>query len=163
MPTTGYPAIAPNARLPAMTPPAPIQTSTQLGVGNARMLWRGLLQRCPACGGGHTHRGWFTFVDRCPTCDLRFERIEGHSIGYIGLNTIVTFSATFVVLLVGTIIMHPHIRVWPLLFAALVPGLLLPLLFTPSSHTLWTAIDLIMRPLRTGEIDPRFIEVEPTD
>ena len=51
-------------------------------------------------------------------------RIEGHAIGYIGLNTIVTFGATFAVLLVGTILMHPHIRVVPLVLAAAIGHLL---------------------------------------
>jgi hypothetical protein len=36
-----------------------------------------------------------------------------------------------------------------------------PLVFFPASRTLWTAIDLLMRPLRPGEVDPRFVLVDP--
>ena len=77
-----------------MSQEAAVPTSTQLGVSNVRMIWRGLWQRCPACGAGHTHERWFRFAARCSRCDLRFERIAGQSIGYIGLNIMVTFSAT---------------------------------------------------------------------
>ena len=94
-------------------------------------------------------------------CSLRFERIEGHAIGYIGINTIVTFAATFAVLMGGSILTHPDIAVAPIFVAALLTSLVLPTLFLPSARTLWTAIDLIMRPLEPGEIDPRYIEVDP--
>ncbi|MEZ5321325.1 MAG: hypothetical protein R2698_04475 [Microthrixaceae bacterium] len=144
-----------------MNLPEPLPTSRQIGVGNLRMMLRGTVGRCPVCGGGHLHRRWFTLVDRCPQCSLRFERIFGHSIGYIGLNTMVTFTATFFVLLIGSILMIPDIRARPLLIAGLCSSFLLPLLFHPASHTLWTAIDLAMRPLRTGEVDPRYVVVDP--
>ena len=142
-------------------PRDPIQTSTQLGVPNALLLWRGLRTHCPACNHPSTHASWFQLLDRCPNCQLRFDRIDGHEIGYIGLNTIVTFAATFATLLGGALLTRPDIPVLPLIGVCLIPALLLPLLFTPSSHTLWTAMDMIMRPLRPGEIDPRFVEVDP--
>lgn len=144
-----------------MVPPRPTPTSIQLGVSNSKMLRRGLLQRCPVCGSGGTHRHWFRLAERCATCDLRFERIEGHSIGYIGLNVSVTFTATFVVLLGMTIASHPHVEVLPLAIGCLTTALLLPVIFQPSSHTLWTAIDLILRPLEPGEIDPRYVTIDP--
>jgi uncharacterized protein (DUF983 family) len=140
---------------------APIQTSEQLGVSNARMLWRGLLRRCPACAERHTHASWFTMLPECPQCSLKFERIFGHSLGYIGLNTVVTFTATFFVILIGSLITRPDIAVVPLILAALVTAVGLPLAFVPSAHTTWTAIDLIARPLEPGEIDPRFVKVDP--
>ena len=116
-----------------MTVRPPVQTSTQLGVSNTRMLWRGLITCCPACGGRRTHRRYATMLDSCPQCSLRFERIFGHSLGYIGLNTIVTFSATFLVLLVGAIITQPEIPVAPLLVASLATAGILPVLFLPAT------------------------------
>lgn len=145
-----------------MAPRPPIQTSQQLGVSNVRLLLRGLLVRCPACGSGHTHQPFWTIRDRCQECSLKFERIEGHAIGYIGINTIVTFGLTFVVILVGAIATKPDIAMWPLTIAAMSTAALVPTCFLRSSRTVWTAIDLIMRPLRPGEIDPRFIVVDPT-
>lgn len=140
---------------------ASVQTSEQLDVSNVRMLWRGLIRRCPACGGRPTHSSYATMLARCPQCDLRYERIFGHSLGYIGLNTVVTFGATFLVLLVGSIATLPDIPVVPLIVAILVTSVVLPVVFLPSAHTMWTAIDLIARPLEPGEIDPRFVRVDP--
>jgi hypothetical protein len=36
-----------------------------------------------------------------------------------------------------------------------------PVLFFPPSRMLWTAIDMLMRPLRPGEIDPRYVVNDP--
>ena len=46
-------------------------------------------------------------VEDCPTCGLHFERVEGHWIGAIGINTIVSFGAlliTIVALLVAILL-----------------------------------------------------------
>jgi len=102
-------------------------------------------------------RRWFGVVERCPACDLVFERIEGHEIGYIGLNTMVTFASTFVVLLVGTILMVPNVRPWPLVIAAIIPAAVFPILLLPSCRMAWTGIDLALRPIEPDEIDPRFL------
>ena len=142
--------------MPTQTP-----TAIQLGVSNSRLMWRGATKRCPACGSANTHVSPYKLADRCPQCSLRFERIFGHSLGYIGLNTTVTFTLTFLVLLAGAVIMQPDIRAVPLLGAALCTAGIFPALFLPISHTLWTAIDLALRPLTPGEIDPRFIKIDP--
>jgi len=139
----------------------PVPTSEQLGVSNTRMLWRGFLRRCPACGNRTTHSSYATMLPECPQCALKFERIVGHSIGYIGLNTVVTFAVTFAVLLVGSVATQPDIPVVPMLIATLLSAVVLPIVFLPSAHTMWTAIDLAIRPLTPGEIDPRFIRVDP--
>jgi uncharacterized protein (DUF983 family) len=136
------------------------QTSSLIGVSNSRMLGRGFVGRCPVCGSGGVIQKWFGIVERCPTCDLQYNRVEGHVIGYIGLNTIFTFSITFVSLIVTAIVMVPHVETTPLVIAAVVPAAVLPILLLPSSRMMWTAIDLIMRPLDPGEIDPRFFSDE---
>ncbi|HBX78908.1 MAG TPA: hypothetical protein DEG43_14795 [Acidimicrobiaceae bacterium] len=139
----------------------PIQTDAQLGVSNLKLLARGVVVRCPACGAGATHTRFFRFNTRCHRCDLKFDRIVGHSIGYVGINTIVTFSATFVVMLSGVIAMHPRLNMTVLFLMTFPAAALLPVMMIPVSHTLWTAIDLIMRPLLPGEIDPRFVQIDP--
>jgi uncharacterized protein (DUF983 family) len=141
-----------------MTDPA---TAIQLGVSPSRMLVRGFLHRCPVCGGGGVIRRWFSINERCPTCDLLIERVEGHVIGYIGLNTIVCFTLTFLTLFIGAVVMAPDIQPQTLVLLALIPAGLGPILFFPSSRMVWTAIDLIMRPLKPGEVDPRFVLNDP--
>jgi uncharacterized protein (DUF983 family) len=136
------------------------QTSSLIGVSNSRMMLRGLFHRCPVCGGADVIVRWFGLVDRCPTCDLRYERVAGHWIGYIGLNTIITFTITFFSILVTAVVMVPDIRTVPMVIAAVTPAGVLPILLLPSSRLMWTAIDLIMRPLAPNEIDPRFFSDE---
>nr|MDQ3305649.1 DUF983 domain-containing protein [Actinomycetota bacterium] len=111
------------------------------------------VQRCPLCGQGGLFRNWFTLADRCSRCALRFERIEGHWVGALGMNTIVSFSVLFVVVVVGLVLSHPAYRMAPLVIAAAVTAVVVPLVFFPSSKMLWTAIDLLMRPLEPGEAE----------
>jgi uncharacterized protein (DUF983 family) len=115
------------------------------------LLGRALLRHCPVCGSGGLFRRWFTIVERCPRCGLRFERTEGHWIGYLGLNTIVSFSLLFVVLVVGFVLSAPEFDVVPLLVAGGLTAVVFPVLFLPWSRTLWIAVDLLMRPLEPGE------------
>ena len=115
------------------------------------MLGRGLIRRCPLCGQNRLFRRWFSLAERCPHCGFRFERIEGHWLGALGLNTIVSFTTLFVVVVVGLVLSHPDYEMPPLLIAAVTTAVVVPLVFFPSSKTLWTAIDLCMRPLEAGE------------
>lgn len=98
---------------------------------------------------------------RCPTCSLLFERVEGHWIGSIGLNTTVVFGVMLVVLLAGSLAFYPNPPYGALLITEISLAILGPMLFFPSSRTIWTAMDLLMRPLRPGEVDPRFVVVDP--
>lgn len=146
--------------MPTVRPLTP--TAEQLGKRPVQLLVRGLFHRCPVCGGGKVVVRWFGLVDRCPTCAFRFNRIEGHSIGYVGLNTIVVFGVMFVSLMTAFFLTVPELPTVPLMASALIPATFGPIVFLPSSRTLWTAIDLLMRPLDPGECDPRFIVAEPT-
>jgi uncharacterized protein (DUF983 family) len=116
-----------------------------------RLLRRGVARRCPVCGGGGLFRRWFEMVERCPRCAFRFERIEGHWLGSLGMNTIVSFTMLFVVLLVGFVVTWPDPPTGPLIMAGVVTAVVVPLLFFPFSRTIWTAIDLAMRPLSEKE------------
>lgn len=121
-----------------------------------RLLRRALLKHCPVCGEGHLFRAWFRMRDRCPRCGLRFERIEGHWSGDLGINTIVSFGALFVTLVVGFALTYPDIPAVPLFACAVGVAVVVPLVFFPFSKTLWLAMDLMMRPLEPGEVDPAY-------
>jgi hypothetical protein len=73
------------------------------------------------------------------------------------MNTIVSFGALAIVLVVGLILTYPDIPAIPLLAAALVTAIGVPLVFWPFSQTLWTAVDIMMRPVRVDELDPRYL------
>ena len=138
-----------------------IPTARQLSVRPTRILLRGCFARCPGCGGRHVFRKWFLTAERCPTCTLLFERVEGHWIGALGTNTVGVFGLMFVVLFGSVMVTFPEAPGHWLLFTLLGIALLGPLLLFPPSRMLWTAIDMLMRPLRPGEIDPRFVRHDP--
>ena len=95
--------------------------------------------------------------ERCPRCDFRLERIEGHWLGALGINTIVTFSAVLIAVVVGFLATYPG-PLAPAVVAVVATAVVVPLAFFPVSKTLWSAIDLAMRPLEPDDdVDPRWI------
>jgi uncharacterized protein (DUF983 family) len=121
-----------------------------------RLLARALLLHCPVCGGGGLFRRWFTQADRCPTCGFRFHRVEGHWIGSLGINTIVSFTALLLAVVVGFALTTPDPPVGVLIAVAMAVAGIVPMVFFPWSRMLWSAIDLLMRPLEPDdEVDPR--------
>lgn len=124
-----------------------------------RLLARGVTLRCPLCGASGLFRRWFGLRDRCPRCHFPLEqRIEGHWLGSLGMNTIVSFGALFVTMIVGLVIAYPDGGLGPLLVVTVTVAVVVPLVFFPFSKTLWSAIDLAMRPLEPDDdVDPRWI------
>lgn len=119
-----------------------------------RMIARGLVRHCPRCGGAGVFRSWFSLRERCPTCGMRFEREEGFWLGGYVINfgtgevgLIVLFA-----LLIGAEANGTHINVWPYVIGGLVLAVVGPAVTFPFSRTVWSAIDLVMRPLSEDEI-----------
>jgi uncharacterized protein (DUF983 family) len=141
------------------TDPADEAEPTPIPLTVPRLLARGLARRCPVCGASGLFRRWFVLQERCPRCNFRLEqRIEGHWLGSLGINTIVSFGALAVTMAVGLAIAYPEGDLGPLLVAAVAVAVLVPLAFFPFSKTLWSAIDLAMRPLEPDDdVDPRWI------
>lgn len=121
-----------------------------------RAILRGCVRHCSVCGSGHLFRRWFHMVERCPRCGLRFERIEGHWTGDLGINTIVSFGSLLVVLLVGVFATWPDPPAIPLFVIAVAVAAGVPVLFFPFSKTIWSALDLLMRPLEDDEVLPGY-------
>ena len=123
-----------------------------------RLLTRGVFRRCPLCGAGDQFRTFFEKRDRCPRCNFPLKREEGHWIGALGMNTIVTLGLLALTLLVMVAAMWEERRGLPIFGACFAVGVLTPILFFGSSHTLWAAIDLAMRPVEPDDdIDPRWL------
>ena len=101
---------------------------------------------------------FFRMRPRCPRCNLSLERIEGHWIGALGMNTVVSFGALLITLVIGLVLTWPEPEPIPLLVACVAVAIVVPVLFFPVSKMLWSAIDLAMRPLEPrDQIDPRWI------
>jgi uncharacterized protein (DUF983 family) len=111
------------------------------------MLRRGLVRHCPVCGAGHLFHHWVWMAPACPRCGLQFRRVAGHWLGSWFLNVCVTQTAVVLVLIVGVGLTYPNPPMLPIAVVAVITALVVPVLFFPFSRTLWSAIDLAMRPL----------------
>ena len=116
-----------------------------------KLIGRALLARCPVCGQNKIFTRWLKMADRCPRCGLVFERQEGHFIGAVGLNTVITAAALMAAIIVGLVLSSPDLAVVPILVVALSIAILLPIIIHPLCRMLWTAIHLMMQPLEPGE------------
>jgi uncharacterized protein (DUF983 family) len=123
-----------------------------------RLLWRGFWRRCPLCGSGGCFETWFTKRDRCPRCNFPLRREEGHWIGALGINTVVTFALLLLSIGVSVTLTWDERSGAAVFVPAFLIAGLTPVLFFGSSQTLWSAIDLAMRPLEPADdVDPRWI------
>ena len=122
------------------------------------MLARGLARRCPLCGSGHLFRTFFLVKERCPRCNFPIHREEGHWIGAIGMNTVVSFGALLLTLLVVFALTWEDRSGAAVFIPAFAVAIVVPVVFFGPSQTLWSAIDLWMRPLEPGDdVDPRYL------
>ena len=118
------------------------------------MLGRGLLKRCAVCGGGKLFTRWFRMKERCPRCGYLFEREEGFFLGAYVIN--LAFAQGMVILLaVVPLIVRladdPQASILPFVVGGLVGAVVAPIIFYPWSKTVWTAFDLMLRPLAARE------------
>ncbi len=123
------------------------------------MLGRGLLKHCALCGSGGLFVGWFRMKERCPRCGYRFEREEGFFLGAYVINLAVTQGLLLLLAVVPLIVLldrSPDQSLAPVIAGGLAAALAGPLAFYPFSKTVWTAIDLILRPVNAPEPPDRF-------
>ena len=120
-----------------------------------KLLLRGLTLACGVCG----QRGLFTRArlygmrERCPRCGLRFERSEGHWLGAVAVNTVVSSALVLAALALGLVLLGTDTSRWTLLLVVAPFGTIFPALFDPFSRTIWTALDVAMRPAGPDEVD----------
>ncbi len=118
------------------------------------LLWRGLVKRCPRCGGGHLYRNWFRMKERCPTCGYLFEREPGFFVGAYLINFAIVEGFLFIMLM-GFIAwkdQNPDAGMGLAIVIGLFIGLIGPVIFYPYSRTIWSALDLLMTPMEMDEI-----------
>jgi uncharacterized protein (DUF983 family) len=108
------------------------------------------------CGSGKIFTRWFNMAERCPRCDLKFERVPGHLAGALGINTVVSVVVVVLVGIGGFVVTFPELPLAPLVTTAVAVAILFPIAFYPFSKTVWTAIDLRMRPPEPAEVRSGF-------
>lgn len=123
-----------------------------------RLLWRGITRRCPLCGGGDCFTTFFQVKARCPRCNFPIRRDEGHWIGAVGMNTIVSFGVLLITLVTVFALTWNDRRAAPVFISLFLVASIVPLAFFGASQTLWSAVDLLMRPVEPADdVDPRWI------
>lgn len=121
-----------------------------------KMLVRGFTGRCVICGASRLNVAWLTVDERCKRCNFPIERNEGHFVGAVGMNTIVTFGCIAIALAIGTALTYPDIPVFGLSLILVGVGGFMSFFFFPISKTLWSAVDVMMVDIQPGEVDPRY-------
>ena len=113
-------------------------------VDRATMVGRGLLNRCPNCGGNRLFRRGLTLHPACPDCGLPLERGDGFFLGSMSLN----YGMTILLCLV------PILLLWLVgLIAGTTAGVLcgigaavFPIAFYRSSRCWWLALYYVALP-----------------
>lgn len=121
-----------------------------------KMLGRGLLVRCPRCGGNKLFESFFKIKDRCPTCGYKIDREAngGFWLGGYVMNTAIGESLLAVYLLVfaAVVINNPDMNVAPWAFWMVPLAVVPPIALFKMSRTTWMAIDLALHPLEPYEV-----------
>ena len=119
-----------------------------------RMLCRGLIRRCANCGEpGAFFISWFKTQDRCRGCKLLWQRnTQGFALGALAINFVLTGGALIATLVIGVVTSYPDLAIFELLVSTVGVTLLVGIFGYPISYTTWLAVDLIMRPVESGEL-----------
>lgn len=129
-----------------------------LPLTHTRVVVRGLLRRCPLCGSGEIFTSWYHQRERCPRCNYPTTRVDDQWIGSLGMNTIVSFGLLLATIAIGFTVTYPDPPVGVLLVLAVSVAALVPVVFFPISKSLWSAIDMAMRPPEPNDdVDPRYL------
>lgn len=121
------------------------------------MLLRGCTGSCAVCGKSLLTIRWVQLQLVCDRCQFPVERTEGHFVGGVGINTIVTFGVVLIGLLLAIGLSAPDpISSGPVAVVLGSVAVTTSVVFYPVSRTLWSALDLLLTPLKPGEVDPRY-------
>jgi hypothetical protein len=68
------------------------------------------------------------------------------------MNTVVTFGALTLAMLVGFIITVPDVPVLPFVLALMAVAVVVPVVIYPFTYTMWFAFDLAVHPPEAAEL-----------
>lgn len=91
-------------------------------------------------------------VEVCPRCGMTFAREEGFFLGAFVVNFGLVLVLVALYIALGLALTLPEPPPGKLAAGAMVVATLVPIAFYPNSRTVWSAIDLWMKPLEPGEV-----------
>jgi uncharacterized protein (DUF983 family) len=107
-------------------------------------LGRGLLRRCPYCGGPKIFKNWFELKERCPSCNTLFAHEDGYFLGSYIIN--LGLTAVIAVLIAFWLIFQTDLSVVQMQIGTVILVVGLPLFLYPYSLSLWMTLDLLLHP-----------------
>jgi uncharacterized protein (DUF983 family) len=123
-----------------------LRTTGMDGVSKTRVILRGLLMACAACGSRGLFHHWWKMRESCPKCALVFDRSDGYWIGAVAVNTMMSAFLLLVTVVVSFLLALPDPQWQPVLIPSVAVGVVMPIFLDPISRTFWTSMVAIGRP-----------------
>jgi uncharacterized protein (DUF983 family) len=119
-----------------------------------RIMLRGLMLRCPACGQTPLFQSLFKMHTECSHCGMVFMREQGYFIGAIYVNVIVTEGLIFFTYLICLLTLPAaNNTIYTILF---VLALVIPLLFYRHARSIWLSFDYVIDPPKERPPDTKY-------
>ncbi|MEX2274470.1 MAG: DUF983 domain-containing protein [Actinomycetota bacterium] len=123
---------------------AAASTARDFRPGIIAVVRRGLLWRCPRCGGRDLFVSWFAIREACPTCALSLQREEGGFLGAMTVNYLFTAFVFVLVLVTWLLIDLPDVNVAALTATSAAIVVVVPLLFFRSAKVIWAGVEFLV-------------------
>ena len=78
--------------------------------------------------------------------------MQGFALGALAINFVLTGGSLIATLVVGVVRSYPDLAIVQLLVSTVGVTLFVGIFGYPISYTTWLAVDLIMRPVESGEL-----------
>ncbi|MSV58409.1 MAG: hypothetical protein F2909_07355 [Actinobacteria bacterium] len=119
-----------------------------------KMIRRSLLRQCPRCANRSAwFTSWFKQGERCIGCGIKRTRdTDGHELGSMTIASVLNIVLIMAAIGIAVAFTAPDVPVLTLYIVLASAALVFPVLTWPMTHTLWMAIDLIVRPMDVDEV-----------
>ena len=119
-----------------------------------KMIRRSLMRQCPRCANRSAwFTSWFKQGERCIGCGIKRTRdTDGHELGSMTIASVLNIVLIMAAIGIAIALTAPDVPVLTLYIVLASAALVFPVLTWPVTHTLWMAIDLVVRPMGVEEI-----------
>ena len=119
-----------------------------------KMIRRSLMRQCPRCANRSAwFTSWFKQGERCIGCGIKRTRdTDGHELGSMTIASVLNIVLIMAAIGIAVAFTAPDVPVLTLYIVLALAALVFPVLTWPITHTLWMAIDLIVRPVGVDEV-----------
>jgi uncharacterized protein (DUF983 family) len=98
----------------------------------------GLFLRCPNCEQGRMFTGLFSIRETCPVCSVRFERLQGESVGGTLVNLVFAELLSVGGFIISEALFHPPLAFQLIFWVAF--NILFVVFFYRHARGMWVSI-----------------------